>query len=129
MKGVYVLLVWLSRDVKRSVGSLGEIVFEKGLYAYVGSAQNNVHKRIGRHLRKEKKIHWHIDHLLDSDFVVVPNAYVKKGSKNEECRLARSVKGIPVQGFGSSDCKCGSHLFRIDHPKQLEGLGLKKWLG
>jgi Uri superfamily endonuclease len=124
-KGVYVLTIWLSRDVKKRVGSLGEVLFEKGLYAYVGSAQNNLDKRINRHLSKSKKVFWHIDHLLDSDFASVPGAFVKEGGKEEECRLANSIKGSPVHGFGCSDCKCGAHLFRIDNPSQLLNLGVK----
>jgi Uri superfamily endonuclease len=127
MKGVYVITIWLSRDVKKKVGSLGVKLFEKGLYAYVGSAQNNVRKRVERHLSDSKNVFWHIDYLLESDFASVPNAYVKQGGKEEECRIVSRIKGTPVQGFGSSDCKCGSHLFRIDSPKQFVNLGLKEW--
>jgi Uri superfamily endonuclease len=53
-KGIYILVVSVSKDINVNVGTLGSVNFEKGLYAYVGSAQNNWGKRIERHLRKTK---------------------------------------------------------------------------
>jgi len=115
-KGVYVLVVSVGKDIKVNVGSLGSIDFEKGLYAYVGSAQKNLQKRIERHLRKEKRKFWHIDYLLDNTSAKVVKVFHKEAEKPEECRVARELSGrtVPVVNFGCSDCDCVSHLFKID---------------
>ena len=67
LKGIYVLIIQVSNDVAVQVGALGKLTFTKGLYAYVGSAQVNLEKRVGRHLGKEKRKFWHIDYLLGNN--------------------------------------------------------------
>jgi Uri superfamily endonuclease len=116
VKGVYVLIVSVDKDIRVNVGALGSVFFERGLYAYVGSAQNDLERRIERHLRKAKKKFWHIDYLLDDDAVRIVKVFCKEAEKSEECRIARklSEKGIAVKRFGCSDCGCVSHLFRVD---------------
>lgn len=116
VKGIYVLVISVDKDVKVNVGSLGSLFFESGLYAYVGSAQNSIEKRIKRHLKKAKRKFWHIDYLLDNKYVKVVQAFYKEAEKSEECKVARelSKKGVPFASFGCSDCGCVSHLFRID---------------
>jgi len=58
-----------------AIKSLGEILFEPGLWVYVGSAMGSgstsLENRLGRHFRKEKTIYWHIDYLLDSDAKII----------------------------------------------------------
>jgi Uri superfamily endonuclease len=46
-----------------------------------------------------------------------------------ECQLAARVaeNGEPVDGFGCSDCRCRSHLYRVNDFSFLEKMGLKKW--
>lgn len=111
MKGVYVLFIHLPYSVSLSIGGLGRVDFEAGFYAYVGSAMGGVEQRVGRHRSDEKKLHWHIDHLLLRSRVV--DVLAGEAGKEKECEIARKVsehlKSIP--GFGSSDCKCDSHLF------------------
>ncbi|MCD6421144.1 MAG: GIY-YIG nuclease family protein, partial [Thaumarchaeota archaeon] len=75
MKGVYLLFLRVKRDLRMRVGSLGVIDFKEGLYVYVGSAQNNLEKRVRRHLSKEKKVRWHIDYLTSSGSVDVVAVY------------------------------------------------------
>ncbi len=123
MKGVYVLEVQLSRDKNVRVGSLGTIYFRAGLYAYVGSAQNNLEKRLKRHFGKAaKRRFWHIDYLLAEDCVKALKAYFKEAGKPEECSTARKLAehGFPVKGFGCSDCKCESHLFMFESQSLLD---------
>ena len=116
MKGVYILVISVGKGIKVDVGVLGSVFFERGLYAYVGSAQNGLERRVQRHLRKAKKKFWHIDYLLDDDAVRVMKVFCKEAGKSEECRIARklSEKGIAVKNFGCSDCRCVSHLFRVN---------------
>ena len=47
----------LLKEGKIRIGSLGKITFKKGFYAYVGSAMNNLEKRVQRHLRKKKNFY------------------------------------------------------------------------
>ena len=111
MKGVYVLLMELKTDKQIQIGKLGKLFFKKGFYAYVGSALNNLEKRIQRHLSLEKKMHWHVDYLLK--YANITDVFYKETNEKIECNVARklaeSLKGI--NGFGCSDCNCKSHLF------------------
>ncbi len=116
MKGVYCLFIEVLKPIKISVGKLGRIKFEKGNYVYIGSAQNNLEKRIERHLRKNKKKFWHIDYLLDNRNVKIKEvSYKLTESKEEECKIARLISQYAksIKNFGSSDCKCKSHLYQI----------------
>jgi len=116
LKGIYVLIIQLSSDTAVEVGALGKLTFKKGWYAYVGSAQNNLEQRVRRHLRKEKRKFWHVDYLLDSDAAKVIAVFHKQIDKTGECAVAKAIgeKGEAVDGFGSSDCNCKSHLYRIE---------------
>jgi len=115
MKGVYILLINIEKELQLKIGSLGKIKFDKGKYAYVGSAQNSLEKRIERHKSKNKKKFWHIDYLLDNKFTKVLDVFYKNSGKLEECRIANKLSKteIPVLKFGCSDCNCKSHLFKI----------------
>ncbi len=111
MKGSYILLMQLDSDLEINIGRIGTISFKKGYYAYVGSGLNSLDSRIKRHLKSEKKIHWHIDYfLLDAK---ISDVYYKEGNKREECDLATYLSSnfSSIPDFGCSDCKCSSHLF------------------
>ncbi len=116
-RGVYVLWLYLPQKMPITIGKLGTFSFEQGVYAYVGSAQRNMEQRVARHRRLEKKLHWHIDHFrAKANFLGV--ALFFDQPKASECRLAQELLKIPgtfppVPGFGSSDCLCGSHFFRV----------------
>jgi len=98
-------------DLAASVGELGTLNFKAGYYAYIGSALGGLKGRVGRHLREEKKLRWHIDYLLARsravDIVTAPSRTRKECAIAGE--LAKSLQSI--RGFGSSDCTCHSHLF------------------
>ena len=115
MKGVYVLIIQVDEDTDVNVGAIGRLTFKKGLYAYVGSAQNNLEQRVKRHLGKEKRRFWHVDYLLDDYATKVVEVFYEQADKTEECAIAGVIgeRGEPIDGFGSSDCRCKSHLFRI----------------
>jgi Uri superfamily endonuclease len=104
------------------VGAKGKIAFERGFYAYVGSAQKDLEQRLRRHLKRKKRKFWHIDYLLDDKATKVVQVFQKQADKAQECMIARSIgeKGEPITGFGSSDCRCESHLFRINGYKILQ---------
>ena len=122
MRGIYVLIIKVGKDIEVSVGALGRIAFTTGVYAYVGSSQTNLEQRIRRHLRKEKQKFWHIDYLLDNDAAKIIKVFVNKANKIEECKTAKTMckKSKPIIGFGSSDCNCKSHLFHVEEYKFLQ---------
>ncbi|NLI56472.1 GIY-YIG nuclease family protein [bacterium] len=124
MKGIYILLIKIDKNIEIEIGSLGKINFDKGIYSYIGSAQNNLEKRIQRHKIKNKKLRWHIDYLLKNKYVKILKIYYKKAGREEECKIAKmlSKTEIPISKFGCSDCDCKSHLFKIKNLKNILNL-------
>lgn len=115
LKGVYALVIELGKTVIIDVGALGSMEFRKGLYVYIGSAQKNLELRLKRHLRKEKRLFWHVDYLLRSEDAKLIRALYKQANRPEECKIAKELaeRSEPINGFGCSDCTCRSHLFRL----------------
>ena len=111
MKGSYLLLIELGNNATISIGKMGEMAFNKGFYVYAGSALNGLEQRIQRHLRENKKTHWHIDYFLKH--TTVTDVFYKENNVREECIIAKKFEGtLPsILGFGCSDCSCTSHLF------------------
>jgi Uri superfamily endonuclease len=106
----YQLLIDVSRPLRCLIGCLGEFDFPVGRYVYSGSAKRGLDARIARHLRRRKRLHWHIDYLLDAPGVGVVGVV---RSRRGECALNRAVTGrVLAFGFGASDCRagCGAHL-------------------
>lgn len=128
MKGIYVLLIRVRDDASIDVGKLGTIEFSAGFYAYVGSALNGLDGRIKRHLRINKKRHWHIDYLLE--VATIEEVIYAETEESLECELADSLAELEVvEQFGSSDCKCKSHLFfskSLETIKDTVLYGIKK---
>jgi Uri superfamily endonuclease len=77
-----------------------------------------LHSRIRRHLKKNKQKHWHIDYLRNRTEVMevwyicsqrkLEHEWARRCFNNSRCQ-------VPLQGFGSSDCTCLSHLFFFQH--------------
>ena len=111
MKGAYLLVLELQNKTSLQVGKLGLVDFQKGNYVYVGSALNGLEQRIQRHLRSQKKTHWHIDYLLP--YTKIIDVFYKESTRREECTIASVFEKnlIDISGFGCSDCACNSHLF------------------
>ena len=111
--GTYCLVMILDRPINIQVGKLGLGAFPQGYYVYVGSALNGLKARVTRHLAQQKNKHWHIDYLLEYAGVIGTRQICS--SEKRECSLSKEVEsicqGIPMKGFGSSDCPCQSHLY------------------
>ena len=113
-KGAYLLLLQLNKPLAVHVRSIGTANLAAGWYVYAGSAwgSGGLRARIARHLRQNKKPHWHIDPLTiaanDLSALALPDT--------RECdliaRLIASGSFSPaISGFGSTDCRvCESHL-------------------
>ena len=123
MKGSYILTMEMSGEKRIMVGKLGMINFNKGYYAYVGSALNGLEGRLKRHLSSEKKLYWHIDYLLEDASI----REIFCLDEDKECEFARELgkKFKCILKFGSSDCKCDSHLFYSKNYSKLKGEVIK----
>ncbi len=117
-RGCYMLILHLPADRQLMVGALGDIPFRRGYYLYVGSAKQNLSQRINRHLRRRKQCFWHIDYLREAADSC--SAIPIRSSADLEHELAAGLGVIAdrrIPGFGSSDCRCLTHLFGMsDHP-------------
>ncbi|MFC1939445.1 DUF123 domain-containing protein [Chloroflexota bacterium] len=109
--GSYILLIKLPVEKTISVGSLKAIRFTRGCYAYVGSAMGGYKSRLNRHLTGNKKPRWHIDYLLQE--ASITGIILCETEHRVECAVAQALgrQFDTVPGFGSSDCRCHSHLF------------------
>ena len=134
VKGTYCLCINVEEDISIKVGALGVIEFQKGSYIYVGSALNSLIPRLERHLKHSRRehdvTHWHIDYFLRDPRVSMESIYMNDNGEKLECLMASQVAehGDSVPRFGCSDCKCVSHLYRVDSFSFLEKKGLKKYV-
>jgi len=114
--GSYIVILRLDRDRHIETGELGTVFFRKGYYLYAGSAKKGLTKRIERHQRLRKNLFWHIDYLREKASSC--RALPVRTPEDLECSIAGSLKeiaGRSVKGFGSSDCRCESHLFWMEN--------------
>ena len=128
-KGTYLLVIKLKKSQRLSAGRLPETNFRPGIYLYVGRSRLGLQGRFSRHLRKEKKLFWHIDYFLQK--AEVEEIWIKRDFF-DECRTVSKVRAylknsfFPQQKFGSSDCRCPSHLIYLSlGKKDLETLRKK----
>lgn len=123
--GIYHLIIRLPRNNMVQVGRLGAFFFPKGFYVYTGSAQVSLGRRVARHISQVKKLHWHIDYLLQSGIIV--NILTTEGSKNRECVLSNQIAlglggRVVAEKFGSSDCRCRTHLYFFEDKPEIHSL-------
>lgn len=131
--GLYGLVLRLKRRQTIKVGKWGKSYFEAGLYLYIGRAQRGLRRRLERHLRKDKRLFWHIDYFLEK--AEVKEVWVKPDSF-DECGTVQKVRKrlknpeIAHRKFGASDCRCPGHLLYLPVASELENLrkqvGFKK---
>lgn len=124
MQATYTLLIDLPRPLNIRVGKRSDYSFAPGCYAYVGSALNGLENRIARHLRKDKKLHWHIDYLMQ--YADVHSVIYVESSTRWECSVSRELLHSlePVPGFGCTDCRCPAHLFFSEDSAALRAVVL-----
>lgn len=121
-KGIYCLLLCLEKECIIKIGCR-EVFFPEGYYCYIGSALNNLEKRIERHKRKKKKKHWHIDYFLEK--VKILDVKAVRTEEKRECWFSNEVRSLKsriiMKKFGSTDCNCGTHLhyFKENPIKEL----------
>lgn len=115
---MYILWLHVPDDRSIAVGRLGRVELRAGVYGYVGSARGpgGLEARLSRHHATSKARLWHIDYLRPACRWL--EVWLGENPAACECDWAQAVgriagAGVPVRGFGSSDCRCASHLFRF----------------
>jgi histidyl-tRNA synthetase len=117
LPGAYALRIRLARAARITVGALGAIRFPAGDYVYAGSARGRggIRARVTRHLRRDKRPHWHVDHLTARGRVVEVAAF----PGGDECAVLAALLALPgatapVARFGATDCPtCPAHLVML----------------
>ena len=113
--GTYALVFKTQQTKKIIVGKLGTLKLQPGFYVYVGSAfgPGGLKARIGHHCRRSRRLHWHIDYL-SKYLPPIEVWYTYDTFRQEHCwsEILEHYRGssTPLPGFGSSDCRCISHL-------------------
>lgn len=125
--GSYALMLHLPQAQDLAVGRLGRFVLPAGDYIYLGSARGSggLRARLGRHLRGNGKIRWHIDYLRQVTKVIGFGYILDRRSAAgctptsdpTECAWSQKLAAqpgsmIPIPAFGASDCHlgCAAHL-------------------
>ncbi|MGD9657076.1 MAG: DUF123 domain-containing protein [Methylocystis sp.] len=108
--GAYALWLRLASPLDVRVGKISARL-PVGDYLYCGSAKGpgGLRARFARHMRKNKRAHWHVDQLTLAGEIL--GAFIVEGG--DECALNAALGGLPIPlpGFGSSDCRrCAAHL-------------------
>ena len=114
--GTYALIFTALQKCQSEIGRLGVFELKPGFYVYVGSAfgPGGLRARIAHHSKIAGRPHWHIDYL--GPFLTLREIWYTEDPVHREHQWARIISDIrgvsvPLAGFGSSDCRCRSHLF------------------
>jgi len=114
--GTYALVFTAKRKKRLNIGKLGALSLQPGYYVYVGSAfgPGGLKARIRHHCKRSGRRHWHIDYLsenLPPDEVWYTHDATRREHHWSEVLSHAGGASIPLPGFGSSDCRCISHLY------------------
>ena len=124
--GTYLLLLACKRAAVLSIGRLGVMATRPGYYLYVGSAfgPGGIRARIRHHARQAVHPHWHLDYLRAQADVVDAWCVFDAHHEHEWARALMNDKDSApaLEGFGSSDCSCLTHLFYRQRKPGIEKL-------
>ena len=114
--GTYTLVFGSSSARFVRIGKCGQLSLKPGFYVYVGSAfgPGGLTARIAHHRQSSRRPHWHIDYLTPYLFLrQLWYTYDPLQREHEWTELLLKTRGacVPLEGFGSSDCRCRSHFF------------------
>ena len=79
------------------------------------SGSSTLLNRVKRHISppSSKKVHWHVDYLLENVNAIIFKLCLIPSKQKLECVIAQELIDMSddfIPQFGSSDCKCVSHL-------------------
>jgi sugar fermentation stimulation protein A len=119
MRGTYTIIVRCKHASYATFGKLGRARLQRGYYLYTGSALGrgavSLERRIERHMRRQKRLRWHVDYLTSRPDCNVTGAVYVISDSHLECKvnysLSKKLNVSPVLlKIGASDCKCNGHL-------------------
>ena len=119
--GYYALILAVSKVLIIDTRGGKRFSLDPGLYVYVGSARGpgGLLARIKRHLRRNKRLFWHIDYLTTHESVRIVAVYslvdMIEPHKDYESLLSVRLSELlkPIEGFGASDKpRDKTHLYR-----------------
>lgn len=116
LPGAYALCLHLAQPLDFVRPGLSGVL-PIGWYVYAGSARGagGMRARLGRHLRRDKPVHWHVDEVTR---VAAARAALAIAG-GDECAIVTALLASgqfapALAGFGSSDCRhCPAHLLRL----------------
>ena len=115
LPGTYALIFSAAQKDQLAVGKIGTLRLQPGFYVYVGSAfgPGGLKARIRHHSRRAAHPHWHIDYL--SSALELKEIWYTCDPVHREHQWATIISNTrgssaPLAGFGSSDCRCNTHL-------------------
>ncbi|MCW8831046.1 MAG: GIY-YIG nuclease family protein [Gammaproteobacteria bacterium] len=122
--GTYIVVLKSECAKTIGIGRLGPFRIKRGYYVYVGSAMGpgGVASRLKHHCKISNRPHWHLDYLrAETRFYA---AYALHSADRRECDWAMllsksELADAPMQGFGSSDCRCDTHLFYFSSARDV----------
>jgi Uri superfamily endonuclease len=122
--GTYALVLASQKTGPVRIGKLGTLELKQGVYIYVGSAfgPGGLAARIGHHTQIAARPHWHIDYLRAAcDLIGI--WFTTEAARREHSWAGAVARlpgaGVPMPGFGSSDCQCAAHLFWFKNPPSV----------
>ena len=134
--GTYVLVLSSRSTDLIQIGRLSALQLQSGSYIYVGSAlgPGGVHARLAHHRKLSRRPHWHIDYLRAH--TRVEEICYRLDTRRLEHVWAERISlaeraSVPLVGFGSTDCRCESHLFFFarrpsrERFRQMLGTGIR----
>jgi Uri superfamily endonuclease len=97
---------------------------EPGYYLYIGSAfgPGGLTARLAHHCRIATRLHWHIDYLRSA--LPVVEIWRACHAVRREWLWVKTMGAlpgarVPMPGFGASDHRGATHLFRFDRKPSL----------
>jgi Uri superfamily endonuclease len=132
-RGSYVLHLCVSHPRLLIVGRRGPHSLPAGHYFYAGSAHGagGLRARLGRHLRGDGAVHWHIDYVravaeVQTAFYTVTDDALECAWSQALAQLPRAF--IPVLHFGSTDCRSGCAAHLVAFPRRADCAGVPQVL-
>ena len=116
LPGTYALILTSSFEKSINIGKLGTLFLESGFYVYIGSAfgPGGLKARIRHHMSHSSRPHWHLDYLSPSlKLCEIWYTHDQIRREHQWAEVHGQTRGahMPLPGFGSSDCRCQSHLY------------------
>ena len=116
--GTYILVLRLEREIFVEAGKLGRVGLDAGWYAYCGSAfgPGGVAARCRHHRKVSARPHWHVDYLRAvAQLEQIWFSHLPERLEHAWAGLLGASRGARAihPGFGSSDCRCVTHLYHF----------------